>query len=490
MVSIIRCTPEEAKHVEVDLETHTRLKLEWTWRVNRPRSDWKSGTHLTLIVAGRSGAEVISWLGWTTRLRRSGDLDEELEVSRVEPVTPRVPLDDVVCRLGKQHSRHLTHEGQQSGATGRALVGMLVEVRPDLREVIDRIEAAGNRYPIGDSPVGQIVALQRDATIGVARMAGMDASVFARWDRPQRWPGPGAVPPTFTGMLEPTAIEDRHIEHDARTMLGWFPRQTPDLSWTVLEGFGQRLLVVNANRTPAERTLGVDIIYYNAIRQSLIMVQYKKLNATRNGFYYPDSDHTLPDELKRMQEVDAFAARNRRPVDDYRLMPHPTWIKLCHPQAFIPQTADMVPGIYLANTSGNSERTHGSRVRRAVFVSGTAQSRAIWTIPFSRALSMPASSAPRELRRTWCTSRLRAASTAIRPWWPRPSAETNSRSPSATASADAAGRPTNYRAAPLRSRVPGPGSLPPHRLATLQPVGLGLDCWNFGVTCQDPAEQI
>lgn len=354
MVAIIRCTPAEAKHIEVDLETHTRLKLEWTWRVNRPRSDWKSGAHLTLIVSSNLGTELISSLGWTTGLRRSGDLDEQLEVSRVEPVTPPVPLRDVVGHLGNQHARHLSHEGQQSPATGRALIEMLVQTRPGLREVIDRITAVGDQYPIGDSPIGQIVALQRDATIGVARMAGMDASAFARWDRPQGWPAPRAVPPTFTGMLTPTgrsaapAIEDRLIDHDARTMLGWFSQQTADVSWTMLEGFGQRLLVVNANRTPAEKTLGVDLIYYNATRKSLIMVQYKKLNAARKGFYYPDSDRTLGDELERMRQVDQLAAKYRRSDDDYRLMPSPTWIKLCHPQAFIPQTTDMVPGLYLA----------------------------------------------------------------------------------------------------------------------------------------------
>ncbi len=118
-------------------------------------------------------------------------------------------------------------------------------------------------------------------------MAGMDASPFARWDRPQGWPDPTAIPPTFTGMLTPTAIEDHLIDHDAQTMLGWLGRQTSHVSWTMLEGFGQRLLVVNANRTPAEKTLGVDIIYYNATRKSLIMVQYKKLSAAQKGFYYP-----------------------------------------------------------------------------------------------------------------------------------------------------------------------------------------------------------
>ena len=53
-------------------------------------------------------------------------------------------------------------------------------------------------------------------------------------------------------------------------------------------------------------------------------------------------------EPPRLWQLDDFAAQNRRPGDDYRLMPNPTWIKLCHPQGFIPQTADMVPGLYLA----------------------------------------------------------------------------------------------------------------------------------------------
>jgi hypothetical protein len=348
MVAVIKCTPAEAKHVEVDLDTHTRLKLEWTWRVNRPRIHWQSGAHLTLIVTNNQGSEAVSWLGWTTGLRRSGDLDRELEVSRVELVVPPVRLHDVVGRLGRQHSRHLTREGQQSKATGRALIEMLLQIRPDLREMVVRVQSVGDRYPIGDSPVGQVVALQRDATIGVARMAGMDASSFAYWDRPQGWPDPTAVPPTFTEMLTPTAIEDHLIDHDAQTMLGWLGRRTSHVSWTMLEGFGQRLLVVNANRTPAEKTLGVDIIYYNATRKSLIMVQYKKLNAAHKSFYYPDSDRTLDRELRRMRAVDKLAAQNRRPGDDYRLMPSPTWIKLCHPQADIPQTADMVPGLYLA----------------------------------------------------------------------------------------------------------------------------------------------
>ena len=68
--------------------------------------------------------------------------------------------------------------------TGNAFVGALVQIRPNLREVIERIEGVARQYPIRDSLAGQTIAMQRDATIGAVRMAGMLGSVFAQWDRP------------------------------------------------------------------------------------------------------------------------------------------------------------------------------------------------------------------------------------------------------------------------------------------------------------------
>jgi hypothetical protein len=63
-------------------------------------------------------------------------------------------------------------------------VEALTRERPDLREVIARIEGVAEKYPVRDSPAGQVMALQRDASIVAVRMAGMDVSDFARWDRP------------------------------------------------------------------------------------------------------------------------------------------------------------------------------------------------------------------------------------------------------------------------------------------------------------------
>ncbi len=349
MVAIIRCTGDEMERLEWNELLHANRGQEWLWQPTRRRKNWESGSHLTLILDTRPTGDVISKLGWTTRVRRAGDLDQVLEVSRIEPVDPPVSYNNVLGRLAGRFTNHLVEEGQLSEGTGRALVDALTQERPGLRDVIARIEGIAEKYPIGDSPAGQVVALQRDASIGAVRMAGMDMSDFARWDRPPALLSSKDVPPTFVGRIPGgRTIEDRQIDHDSRTMIGWLTSQTGHLSWRTFSGFGQRLLVANANHDTAETTLGVDLIYYNLTRGSLILVQYKRLDAAKNGYYYPESDPNLARELVRMRAVDRYVARHARAGDDFRLDSRPCWIKLCHPQAFIPRTADMVPGMYLS----------------------------------------------------------------------------------------------------------------------------------------------
>ena len=142
----------------------------------------------------------------------------------------------------------------------------------------------------------------------------------------------------------PSGHEDRQIDHDTRTMLGWIVNQTHHASWRMFTGFGQRLYVANANRETAETTLGTDLIYYNATRRSLILIQYKRMN--QDGFYRPDGDDGLARQLRRMRSVDRYTARQTQVGHDFRMVRHPSWLKVCQWQAYIPQTSDMIPGMY------------------------------------------------------------------------------------------------------------------------------------------------
>lgn len=341
MVAILKCVGVEKSLLDSNEEFYAKLGEEWVWKPVRRRDDWErdKGSGLTLIV---SGGEVIK-LGWTSRRGWDGARGQKLEVSRIESIVPPVSYARLTGRLASRFAAHLVDEGRLSSGTGKALVNALIEDRPDLGDVIARIEGVADRYPI-NSPADQVMALQRDASIVAVRMAGMDVSDIARWDRTS-----GSISPPFIGRTQRKGdrqLEERLIEHDAETMLGWLTRKTHHTSWRAFSGFGQRLLVANANDDTAEHTLGVDLIYYNVSRASMILVQYKKLDK-KDGFY-PDSDSNLADEIERMRAVNRHVARHRGPQDDFRLEPSPCWIKLCRHHAYIPQTADMIPGMYFS----------------------------------------------------------------------------------------------------------------------------------------------
>lgn len=203
MVAILKCVGVEKSLLDSNERFYSKLGEEWVWKPVRHREDWgrDRGSGLTLIVADD---EIIK-LGWTSRRGWEGASGQKLEVSRIESVVPPVPYATVIGRLAPRFAAHLTDEGRLGAGTGQALLEALIKERPDLGRVIARIEGVGHKYPIGDSPAGQVIALQRDASIVAVRMAGMDVSDFARWDRPLTcWPPRMFPPPSSAG---PRAID-------------------------------------------------------------------------------------------------------------------------------------------------------------------------------------------------------------------------------------------------------------------------------------------
>jgi len=63
---------------------------------------------------------------------------------------------------------------------------------------------------------------------------------------------------------------------------------------------GERLTIMNCNRQPLEQTLGVDLIYYNHLYESFILIQYKRMVEEAKGkvCYRPDNDANYNDETK------------------------------------------------------------------------------------------------------------------------------------------------------------------------------------------------
>lgn len=367
MVAIIRCGPDEEDHIGFYRRIRGASFPEWIWTTNRLRRLWPSGAHLALIVTGsHRGDPQVTMLGWIRRVRRVDDLNQKLEISRIYAVDPPLAESELLKAVPDRYSQHLREEGQQPAGTGKALLAAMFGLRPDWRSVANTIEAVAGVRLIGSSTAAQVLAHQRDASIGISRMAGFDVAEFASWSPPPDPSSDNSVPPTFlSGVAGEQAHEDQLINQDMRTMLGQISDATGHVNWRLFTSGDRQLFVVNANREPAENVLGVDLIYYNVNRESLVLVQYKKLDASQNGRYYPAADASLDSELRRMRTLDRYVALRSRDEDDFRLLTSPSWIKLCHPLPYVPTSADMIHGMYLARRHfeqlRTSERLKGSR---------------------------------------------------------------------------------------------------------------------------------
>jgi hypothetical protein len=124
--------------------------------------------------------------------------------------------------------------------------------------------------------------------------------------------------------------EDSVIEHDARSIPEFELTKSHVTGRAVFRRGSEVLEVITANRRPLERVLGVDLIYHNVPRRSLVMVQYKMLDpAPGHGLgsgpdwiYRPDKN--LKKEINRMK---AFVEKIPASRNDYRLNPHMFYLK-------------------------------------------------------------------------------------------------------------------------------------------------------------------
>ena len=110
------------------------------------------------------------------------------------------------------------------------------------------------------------------------------------------------------------------------------------------------LTVINVNRTEVEHVFGVDLVYYDHIRDKAVAVQYKRLEwntsmtAFRKGpewIYWRKSD--WEDQLEKM-EPHTFP--HSTSADDWRLSSSPNFFKFVH-QDFGGRSSSLLPGMYV-----------------------------------------------------------------------------------------------------------------------------------------------
>ncbi|MCY4082711.1 MAG: hypothetical protein OXF54_20895 [Caldilineaceae bacterium] len=189
----------------------------------------------------------------------------------------------------------------------------LEENRDAMRAVAEQLEApktySGN------------IALQQDAvnlSLRTIRLSPTTPAVYAE---------------TVDGretVLERVSIrEDAAIALDATRVPGFALADIDLTGRAVFQNRREQLEIFTANRNDLELAFGVDLIYLNAVKGNIVMVQYKMLDPisedqNTDWIYYPDSDQQFQKEIGRMRNFSQTHPPGRL---EYRINPQVFYLR-------------------------------------------------------------------------------------------------------------------------------------------------------------------
>ena len=232
--------------------------------------------------------------------------------------------------------------GQLSGAPFAELAETLQRLCPasggdiDLVLTMSQERAALPRQSDGEP----ITMFEGDAVALALDMAGFD-----RRHELTDWTG-DAQAPFLAGVSSFSLLEDRMIDNDAHVFGDWELIAANAVGWAEFERDGDHLWTINVNRSPVERSLGVDLIYYTHAFDAYVLVQYKRMEreSGRDAVFRPSD--TFEDELARMRALVLDDAEPSTPLD-FRLDARCRYLKLCPAVAKEIPVGSLVGGMYI-----------------------------------------------------------------------------------------------------------------------------------------------
>lgn len=267
------------------------------------------------------------FVGLVTSVAGVAFFDSRVVVAYIEPVFPRTLLallaqiDEPSLRAGVTRVTRGTDD--------------LTALSPRLAEAVVRRLAA---EPFNEDAFSRIIAiLDKPTHYRDGRALQQDAIELAL----KAFGGAGAADALVisgddSGLARIRLQEDALIEHDARSIPGW-SLDASDVTGRArfTQASGERLEVITANKRSLEEIFGVDLIYLNERRRSLVMVQYKMMEPvgredSRRGRRSEEREWVVRlneqflDEIERME----WFMRDLSPNGPYRLNPGPFFVKL------------------------------------------------------------------------------------------------------------------------------------------------------------------
>lgn len=317
---------------------HLRRNQDST-SVHLRRTNWTTAKPQAALLVDAEGD--IRWMG--RAIPASGyaqsDTHRRINITEISAVWPPVPLSEIDKKVKLKVGRNLAY-GLQENGVGRHLLAAVSEFYPELRDELSRLGRPRDvQYPRSDRTVR--LNEQRDATgllldiAGVGREKLREAAAITE-----------DLPSFLRALPDDREVsEESLINNDVSVIPGMLSIPGVHVDWRMFTQGSNRIHVANANMEPLERTLGVDVIYYNQPADSFVLVQYKRLRKEGEGGWWYRPDKQFNDEMDRMRRVDGLCGP--APDDDFRLHSEACWIKLCDPSSTVENPESLIRGMYL-----------------------------------------------------------------------------------------------------------------------------------------------
>ena len=329
--------------------------------------DWPTGKLCLALLCFEEG--VFSYLALASKGRRVATSKDRVEFSSYVNLD-RFPIAAIQGRIEPNLVRYFIRSSTGVGGavppgTWSAIIEALLQERPAIEREVRRLEALTKYSGITIRGGASELLVQEREALGISLdiFSGGTAlrkKVLGEWAPDEtsieihdegstiaQMAAPSESTRSFIeGISQRYFQEESTIQHDLFSWDG-----APQAHVTGVSTFDQgkrRLEVIYANRNALERTLGVDLIYFNQAYNSFVLVQYKLMSESNGEFIYrPDGQ--LAEELERMDRFcaaypDETELKNEQ---EYRLSNDPFLLKLVPNKGLSPSSGELIKGMYL-----------------------------------------------------------------------------------------------------------------------------------------------
>lgn len=318
-----------------------------TFTIALPSTLLPEGTSSLALVSCHS--ELLDYLAVVTASTRASDLETKVQIGPLRAFNTQIDTRKLVSALPGKVRRFITLPAYRVERVPPASWDALLESaialgrlsKDDLKALMESMESRSEdiRTSLPDA-----IAFERDAFATAFELLG--GSTARKTYISSSVPIPDAPFIKRLRHRDIKVIEDAMIAHDALTFPGTSTLHADLVGAVRLSTSSGTLTILNANRTGIERTLGVDLVYYNHRYDSFVLVQYKRMRGDENPVYRPGNDGNLEKELSLMRSFLRDSSAVEPTYETYRLLDNPFFLKLCKAYSPGDWNGRMLQGMY------------------------------------------------------------------------------------------------------------------------------------------------